>query len=312
MKTITLSPSIESESEQDQKWIGKGAKPEDCELIYTNRESIKVLKSNGDVLCVLLKGVMDPVLTKKYYNCISKTGAIKKTDNRGMATGVQLENRVKKDGTISNTWKAPKGMEVESSIVGYFDRYPRTNYCRKTAWYQDHPQYVPVVEEYAEAVDFLYKKNAPLDYNEQRKIANKTSPDFIMGGSVFTTITINRNFKTHYHRDAGNLHVGLAAMSLIKTGKYSGGEVVFPNYRIAVKLEQFDLIIFDNIEIHGNLPIVGLGDYERITSVFFYRENMIYCGTAEQELERAKRNKGDQIIGPTTEDLNNGQFCKED
>lgn len=35
---------------------------------------------------------------------------------------------------------------------------------------------------------------------------------------------------------------------------------------------------------------------------------MIYCGTAEQELERAKRNKGDQIIGPATEDLNQGQF----
>jgi hypothetical protein len=31
---------------------------------------------------------------------------------------------------------------------------------------------------------------------------------------------------------------------------------------------------------------------------------MIYCGTSEDELKRAKRNNGDQIIGSVTEDLN--------
>ena len=159
---------------------------------------------------------------------------------------------------------------------------------------------------YFHQVDDLYRLKAPEEYLEQKRIADVTSPDFKIGETVFTTVTVNRNFRTAYHRDAGNLHEGLACMSFIRTGKFSGGDLIIPNYRLGVTLRNLDLIIFDNIQIHGNTEIVPFGKdkYERITSVFFYRKNMIYCGTAEDELERAKRNKGDQVIGPTTEDLN--------
>ncbi len=50
-------------------------------------------------------------------------------------------------------------------------------------------------------------------------------------------------------------------------------------------------------EWHSNTPIIGIkGNYERISCVFYYRANMIYCGTAEEEVERAKnRKRGDRI-----------------
>lgn len=55
-------------------------------------------------------------------------------------------------------------------------------------------------------------------------------------------------------------------------------------------MDSFDVVLFDPHEVHGNTPIAPLGKapYERITAVHYYRKNMIYCGTAAQELELAK------------------------
>lgn len=307
MKTITVEHMFEDCTE-DSAFCGNAPGKIDVDSIYDGKESLKVLREDGSTLAVLVRNAFTKEETKSYFSTILNNGAITTTNNRGTSSGQKLVKSVKEDGTVSNTGRTEKS--IESSIVGYFDRYPRINYCRKTSWTQKNPEHWNKIIPYVEKVDQIYKQYCPEVYAQQRAVVNKTSPDFLIGDSSYTTITLNRNFRTHYHRDAGNLHEGFAAMNYLKLGKFVGGEVVFPNYRIGVKLTNHDLIIFDNVEIHGNLPIVSVrgSDYSRVTSVFFYRKNMIYCGTAEQELERAKRNKGDQIIGPVTEDLNDGQF----
>lgn len=303
MKTITVKKIFDTKSEEDQYFVGNFSKDEDAKEIYKGKESLKILREDGSILAVVIRGAFPKELTARYYTMLKKGHAIQSTNNRAASSGQKVMHKVLKDGTISKTNRTMD--TVESSIIGYFDRYPRFNYCRSCSWNEKHPEYWPLIEEYTGRVTEVYKEVAPDEYREHREIAKVTSPDFIIGDSVFTTITLNRNFRTAYHRDAGNLSEGLAAMSYIKRGTFGGGYVIFPNYEIGVQLKQHDLIVFDNTEIHGNSPIVGIGDdYERITSVFFYRKNMIYCGTVEDELERAKRNKGDQIIGPCTEDLN--------
>jgi hypothetical protein len=307
MKTIILEPLINDQKKQNAMWEGIAPTSKDVKITYTEKEDLLVKRPDGSVLCFLSRGGISKELTKGFYNAIANTGAISKTDLRGKASGLDSVNKTKKDGTKSNTSRT-NGF-VQSSIVGYFDRYPRINYCRKTSWTQKNPAHWDCVTRYTERVDEIYRENCPNEYLEHREVANKTSPDFMIGKSVFTTVTLNRNFRTHYHRDAGNLKEGIAAMSFIKTGKFSGGEIVFPNYGVALRLRSFDLVVFDNSEIHGNLPIIPISKvYERITSVFFYRKGMVFCGTVEQELDRAKKNKGDNLIGPTTEDLNKGQF----
>lgn len=310
MKTLSISPIIPTTEEQNNTWLKKAPTAKDCKEIYTDKEDLIVYNAEtGGVLCYISRGGMDKELTAKYYKAIISKKAIQKSDIRNTAAGVDVEK-----SSVTKVSKRPtKTMRshhhVESSIIGFYDRYPRINYCRKTAWTQNNPQEWEYVVPYVEQVDSIYRKNCPVEYAEHRKVANKTSPDFIIGNTTFTTVTLNRNFRTHYHRDSGNLKEGLAAMSYIKTGKFSGGELCFPNFGLAVKLYNYDLIVFNNNEIHGNLPITAVTkNYQRITSVFFYRKNICYCGTAEEELERAKRNKGDGIIGPTTEDLNKGQF----
>ena len=304
-KVVTDGPKKENEL-----WEKQAPKPEEITTMLTDpKKSARIVDGEGNMIATILRGAMPKQDTVDYYTAIVGGKAIQQTNNRATSAGVDLINVVKKDGTISNTTKMEE--RVESSIIGYFDRYPRINYCRKTAWTLDNPDKWDTVASFVELVDDRFKTSCPDEWAIQNNITKKSSPDFKIGETIFTTITLNRNFRTFYHRDAGNLAEGFAAMSYMKTGKFTGGEICFPNYACGVKLYNYDLIIFKNTELHGNLEITPASKdskYQRITSVFFFRQNMLACGTAEDELERAKRNKGDQIIGSPSEDLNLGRW----
>ncbi len=62
-------------------------------------------------------------------------------------------------------------------------------------------------------------------------------------------------------------------------------------------------MLFDSHHMHGNTALYGkVGNYTRISLVLYYRQNMIDCGTAAQELERAKNRKlGDKLYGSINE-----------
>lgn len=50
-----------------------------------------------------------------------------------------------------------------------------------------------------------------------------------------------------------------------------------------------DVLLADVHEWHGNTPLVPTRwPYERISFVFYYRAKMLECGSAAEELERAK------------------------
>lgn len=299
MKEITVK-RIYSECET-RKF--KGKKPNESHYDILVDTDTHVKDENGETIAILVNNATSKQNAVNYYKVITKTGAIRKTLNRGMSSGKKPVKHLKKDGTLSNTAKPEEG--VESSIIGFYDRYPRNNYCRKTSWTLENQPYWDLIYPYIKEVNDVYKNYAPDYWNKQNETASITSKDFIIKDTVFTTITLNRNFRTFYHEDAGNLKKGLGVMTYLKRGKFSGGELIIPSHRIAFRFKNLDLIIFNNNILHGNTEIKSINnDFERITSVFYYREKMIFCGTAEQELERAKRNKGDQVIGSTTENLN--------
>lgn len=244
MIEIKVSKKYLETSEENEKFLMKAPEKSEIDFIHTDKkESFKCVDNEtGKTVFAVIRNCISEEMNKNYYKAIVHGKAIQFTNNRGMATGVKPIKQIKEDGTKSNTSRVPTEHQVESSIIGYFDRYPRINYCRKTAWTQDNDDKFGFVTIYTEFVDKIFKENFPLEYEEQLNISRRTSPDFKIGKSVFTTITLNRNFRTHYHRDAGNLEVGLAAMSFIKTGKFSGGEIVMPNYSIGAKLFTGDLV----------------------------------------------------------------------
>jgi hypothetical protein len=66
-----------------------------------------------------------------------------------------------------------------------------------------------------------------------------------------------------------------------------GGYLVFPKYRVAVKLRSQDLILCDVHECHGVTAITGVpGHWARLSFVFYVRERMNECENAKAEILR--------------------------
>lgn len=221
--------------------------------------------------------------------------------NRGTAAGKLYKNvpYLKRDGTYSKTTMVPKGAEVMSSVIGFYDRYVRTPYCRQTAFNATEAQAFEKVLPFIQAVDVAYRTIDPERYAKQFAWVERTSKDFVIRDTSFTTVTVNQNFQTAVHTDQGDLKEGLSAILVLRSGEFKGANLVFPHYRVAVKLDTCDLMLFDSHHMHGNTPLFGkLGQYTRVSLVLYYREKMIECGTAVQELERAKNRKpGDPVHG---------------
>jgi hypothetical protein len=139
-------------------------------------------------------------------------------------------------------------------------------------------------------MDAVYQGALPEAYAVQRRFARRTSPDFVIPRTVFTTATVNNTVAFRAHRDRGNLRLGFSVMAVLRRGAYDGGLFVLPQYRIAFAAEDRDVILFESDAWHGNTPIVGAaGTYERLSVVAYYRAGMIHCGTAAEENARANR-----------------------
>ena len=116
----------------------------------------------------------------------------------------------------------------------------------------------------------------------------KTSKDFYIKGTVFTTITINKNFRTAIHTDKGDLKEVFGNLGVLQAGDYTGAYTILPKYGVGVDVRSCDIAFFDVHELHGNTEIKPIGNAERISIVAYFREKMTECGSAEEELERIK------------------------
>jgi len=228
-------------------------------------------------------------------------------DSRGL---VWLSAKVKEDKFNFETWlkkavKMPiakrkeeaRGIEetyisdttyanvVNSGIAGWFDRYPRIPYGRATAYTQNHYDKFKMAFPFLQSLDKGFKKLLPWRWGNQRAAADKIDPRFLVPGTVFTTVTVNKTFRTACHRDAGDFTEGLSNLLVLSNnGKFTGGYLVFPEYRIAVNVRPGDLLLVNNHEIiHGNTPIETYDDGERISLVCYLREKMLELGSYEYE-----------------------------
>jgi hypothetical protein len=197
---------------------------------------------------------------------------------------------------ISGTHYANK---VNSGIAGWYDRYPRAPFGRATAYTQHHYSKFEKSFPFLQSLNRGFKELMPQRWSNQRKAADTLDQRFLVPDTVFTTITVNKTFRTACHRDAGDFNDGLSNLLVLSNnGKFTGGYLVFPEYRIAVNVRPGDLLLVNNHEvIHGNTPIETYDDGERISLVCYLREGMLELGSKEYEdarfnyVEERKRNK---------------------
>ena len=61
-----------------------------------------------------------------------------------------------------------------------------------------------------------------------------------------------------------------------------------PRYKLGFDVRNGDVCFFNVHEWHGNLPIKSNTPYERVSIVCYYRQNMLNCKSAEEELQIIK------------------------
>ena len=223
------------------------------------------------------------------------------TTNRGIASGTVQEGKtlkgdLRKDGLKSNTAHADP---VNSGIVGFFDRNPRFPFCRQNSFVISEAASWKRFLPYIVKADEGFKELMPEQWAAQREIANRTPSDWVIPESTFTTVTVNRNWATALHTDKGDYARGFGVMSCLRNDLYEGGYLVFPKYRVAVNFGHRSIVCADVHQWHGNTKFSRMkAGFERITMVFYYRENMVKCLPAREEVAFAKRRKRGDSLDP--------------
>jgi len=257
----------------------------------------------GKPLFFFRKGVIPLNICKNAYSVLREAATV--TTNRGNAGGImdsedlkffnnkaikhgestKQVHKLKMDGTVSKTvYSKP----VNSGIIGYFDRQVRFPYCRQTAWTENNFDKFNNARPYINRISEEFEKACPERYNAQKKYIEKTNDDFFIKDTVFTTVTVNKNWRTAIHTDAGDCHEGLGNIAVLQAGKYNGGQTCLPRYKLGFDVRNGDVCFFNVHEWHGNLPIKSNTPYERVSIVCYYRQNMLNCKSAEEELQIIK------------------------
>jgi hypothetical protein len=162
-----------------------------------------------------------------------------------------------------------------------------------------------------------FKELLPWRWNNQYEASKKIDPAFLVPDTVFTTVTVNKTFRTAAHLDAGDFSDGLSNLCVLSNdGRYTGGYLVLPEYRAAINVRPGDLLLINNHEvIHGNTPIVCEEGSERISLVCYLREGMLDLGSKQYEdyryefVEFRRKNKEHPLQRPLWNGISNGMWA---
>ena len=300
---------------------------EDCDVYMPqNQDALAMFEGESSpedrLLISFRKKVVPEELTKLAWDNL--LGAASVSDNRGMAAGPLDErylrsnaqngnlvplgpNRAKyllPDGTVGSTTIANR---VRSGIMGNFDASARVPYCRQTGWSASNPEKTEGVIPFLEALNECFKRQAPNHWVAQKGFVDefKIHPDWTLGDTVFTTVTVNKDWQTAVHLDAGDFPGGYGNLSVVEGRPYTGGYTGFPKYRIAVDVRTGDFLAMNVHEWHGNtrmFPVLpppegqdSWGDpmdpdadhgFDRLSIVCYARYGMRECGGKEKELQK--------------------------
>lgn len=250
----------------------------------------RVLKPDGKPLLVYLPGVLgDWTRNDTIYEILHELRTVT-TNNRGMSSG----------GGVA---RSPTGKRyaptTASAIIGAFDPNSYRRYCRLTAWTGRNLPKWEALQPFLAAIAKEFETHVPDRYRAQVTQVMATKPEWVIPGTPFTTVTVNNTYPTGMHTDKGDLDQGFSTLACLRRGgSYTGGNLLFPEYRVAVNMADGDLLLMDAHEWHANTDIVcGCGTAlfglcptcgaERISVVSYFRTDMVKCADAETEERRA-------------------------
>jgi hypothetical protein len=113
---------------------------------------------------------------------------------------------------------------VASGVVGSFDASGRIPYCRQTKWTRDNLPEWEKLTPFIQLVDEQFRKLVPHRWANQHRFVQRIKDGWLVPNTVFTTCTVNRNFRTAIHTDRGDLAEGFGNLVAFEGERgYEGG-----------------------------------------------------------------------------------------
>ena len=111
--------------------------------------------------------------------------------------------------------------------------------------------------------------------NHKKQLERAESTDFYINGTSFSTFTVNKNFRTGVHKDAGDFKDGFGNLTVLENGNFKGAYTVFPQYGIGVNVREGDFLAMDVHEWHANTELyLENSESERISFVCYLRNSI--------------------------------------
>ena len=192
---------------------------------------------------------------------------------------------------------------VASGVVGYYESTAFLDAaCRMTSYTRGALKNYLHGLPFIQAIDEQFKKLVPDAYAKQLA-AVKKQPLYRIDGTAFSTLTVNMNFRTALHQDAGDFKEGFGNLTVIEWGKYHGAITMFPRYEVGFDVRSGDFLAMDVHEWHTNSPFIETKEdkeynktlpeirtrdpetgvkgtehkFQRLTFVCYFREKLSNC-----------------------------------
>jgi hypothetical protein len=308
------APPADIGQDEALKLVGQLLDERHYTFLFDETGTVEVRQPDGTYrgICTLLKNRIPKDLLDRVRPAIRSAASSQvAAGNRPDAAGAGKRIRLRPDGSETKITGVPtlKQMSVEDYIrlkyareggAGYLEDTTRAGQklpCRQTAWTAKAPiSQLSAMAELADVVAKAWRGSCNwVEHEIQMEKASKTLRDYVLEskGRVlpFTTITCNNKWRTAAHIDSGDLKQGFGALCCL--GDFEGCHLVFPRFKLAVKYREGDILLADVANlVHGNTPLLNpdgsvpkLGEEpERLVCVFYYREQMEFCMTPEEEM----------------------------
>lgn len=268
-----------------------------------------VYKPNGEVLLKFRKSILPPDMCDNIF--VSLKSAARKNDNRGIAAGKfninEFKERMDTEGKEiqKKVFKYKQGKfkahyknqtianQVRSGIVGWSDYAPRDDPdrkgCRLTRFSAKFLKRYERTFPFFEFISDRFGELMPEQYMRQKERIEKSRGR--IGTSVFSTVTVNYNWRTALHTDKGDYPKGFGCFTVLENPSrqesFGGCELFFPRYNIAVDVRGGSLLLFDSHEYHCNNEATFSETKERVSLVCYLRTNMLSaCSKNEPHREK--------------------------
>ena len=299
MKYIKVSPVERHKT--FKKYLAHDFNDKDYKLV---NEDTTIFDENNEILAILIK---NKITDHEYLLDLYKTFRNDMNtiySNRGASAGLIDRSKIKVPNNVrhlvkieKNAWRfqyiGKNGLPTKrnlsnpsrSRIIGYTDSQDIQKFsngnedfiirAKKSKISRTNKNWT-IVYKLVHLIEEEFKKRLPVEFDRQKKCSEKIK-SYCIDNSIYSTITINNNFKTYLHTDDNNFDNGYGCLMIDEQNgiRHNGFNLLFPRYELSIDMKKGDILFFKSKEYHCNTHYEATENYERTSYVFYLRKKLL-------------------------------------